>query len=260
MDARFTTGVAEDVAVLAVDDAGLAGGAIEVLVAEAADGRVVVRALDAVAVVPPRDARGFVGLVTLLLDAASDARGLLASTDEVDAVLIRLFKPLALEAAVELVVGRVAVEGVGRVGGLLRLLFNAVEGDDVFVAVADVDVRAELVVVGFLIGGAVVREAGLLFSIALMRDTTEDVLVVFGDAFSVPEDSPSRSETRASRSDAGASEPERTSSAAAGGAVTISGSLLSAMLSIVKWISSECYSVSISSTPHNGCRCKGSAV
>jgi hypothetical protein len=160
---------------------------------------------------------------------------LVPSVDETDAVLMRLLRPLALEAGVVLVVGRVVVEGVGRVGGLLKLLFNAVDGVAVLVADADVDARAELVVVGFLMGGAEVREPGFAFSIALILDATDDdevVLVVLGEAFSVPEESPSRSDTRASRSEAGASEPEpdSISSATAGGSAVVSGSLLSAML------------------------------
>ena len=232
IDVRLIAGVAEDeaVEVLAVD-VGFGGGAIELLVAEAADGRVVVRALEVAGVAPPIDARGFVGLATLLFDAANDERGLVASVDDVDAVLIRLFKPLALALAAELVVGRVAVDGVGRVGGLLRLLFSEVVGD-AFAPAAAVDARAELVVVGFLTGGAAVREAGLVFSIALTLDATADVLIVFGEAFSVPEDNPSRSETSASWSETGASEPDSTSSArgVAGAAADVSGSLLSAIM------------------------------
>jgi hypothetical protein len=186
MDVRFvaevTAGVARD-----ADNAGFDGGGIELFVAEAADGRVVVRALEAVAGVPPIDGRGRGGLVTLLFAAASDARGFAPSVDDVEAVLIRLLRPLAL--ALLAVV-------VGRVGGLLRLLLSAVPGDVLLPpATAELAVaRVALVVVGFLIGGAVVREPGFASSLALIRDATEDIFVAFGDGddnFSVPEENPS---------------------------------------------------------------------
>jgi hypothetical protein len=211
--ARFVAVVA--VVVLAVDDVGFAGGAIEVFVAEATEGRVVVRALDAVAVVPPIDGRGRVGLVMLLFDAASEVRAFAPSVEDVEAVLVRLCNPLALALLAGVV--------VGRVGGLLRLLFVAAAGEVLLAVAEPADTLAVLVVVGFLIGGAEVREPGFVLSMALTREATEEVFAAFGDGFSVPEDKTSRSEG-GSRSDA------ESTSVAAGSAGTASGSEISAML------------------------------
>jgi hypothetical protein len=219
MEARFVAVVPSGV--LVVDETGFAGGAIELLDAEAAEGRVVVRALDVVEGVPPIDGRGRIGLVMLLFEAESEVRGFAPSVEDVDAVLIRLFKPLAPALLAAVV--------VGRVGGLLRVLLVAVPGEAVLL-VELAEARVALVVVGFLIGGAEVREPGFAFSIALMRDATVDIFDDFGDGFSVPDES-------ASRSDIGASEPDSTS-AAAGGA---SGASVSAMSSCTLRFGSDRY-------------------
>lgn len=223
IEARFEAAVAgaardaeEAGAALVVEVVGFAGGAMDVRVADAAaEGRVVVREVAVAAgVVPPIDGRVRVGLVMLLLDAASDVRGLAPSVEEVEAVLMRLFRPLA-PAAVE-------DDAVGRVGGLLRLLLVAVAGDAVLLAVL-AEARVALVAVGFLIGGADVLDVGFEFSMALIRDATLEVLTALGDDdFSAPDDKASRSE--------GGSTSDAESTSSVGGAGGASGSLVSAML------------------------------
>lgn len=148
------------------DEAALVGGGMEDFVAEATEGRVVVRA-EVVVEGPPRDTRGLVGLVILLLLILARAGRVVGTAeDEVDAALIRLFKPFAL-----VVLG---VAPTGRVGGLLMsVLFDAADGEPLLAVAELVEARAVLVVVGFFTGGAEVLGPGFVFSRDLILDATD---------------------------------------------------------------------------------------
>ena len=84
---------------------------------------------------------------------------------------------------------------VGRVGGLLSVLFVVVAVGEALLADAELAVARVALLIGFFTGGTAVRDVGFAFSVAFTREATAEVLELLGEAISAPDERP------ASRSD-----------------------------------------------------------